>query len=159
MVVAMLSLATAAAAQARIAGTVVDDAGKPIKAATVTAESLNLGQSFSASTDESGKFTMIGLRPGQWRIIASAPGYLPEAGEVALRSGNNANPPVTIAIRRTGAVIGALGGLSGRDLQTQLAAAETMFNEKRWDEAIRAYRAILLKAPSLTSITAGREAM
>ena len=150
--VAAMASAAPAAAQARITGTVVDDAGKAIKAATVTAENANLGQSFSATTDDKGHFTMIGLRPGQWRIIASAPGYLPEAGEVQVRSGNNANPPITIGIRRTASVMGPLGSVSARDLQADLAAADALFNQKRWDEAVTAYRAILSRTPSLSAI-------
>ncbi|HKT80396.1 MAG TPA: carboxypeptidase regulatory-like domain-containing protein [Vicinamibacterales bacterium] len=147
-----LVFARQAAAQAKITGTVVDDAGKPIKAATVTAESGNMGQSFTATTDDKGKFTMIGLRPGAWHVTASAPGYLPEAGDVQLRSGNNANPPMTIAVRRSGAMMGALGNISAKDLQADLAAADALFSQQKWDESIAAYRAILAKAPSLSAI-------
>ena len=145
------ALAARASAQARVFGTVVDETGKAIKAATVTAENPNLGQTFTASTDDKGRFTMIGLRPGEWRIIASAPGYLPEAGQVQLRSGN-ANPALTIAIRRNGVGIGPLGSMSAKDLQTQLAAADALFNQKRWDDAVAAYRALLVKAPSISAI-------
>jgi tetratricopeptide (TPR) repeat protein len=147
-----VGLAANASAQAKIAGTVVDEAGKTIKAATVTAESENMGESFTASTDEKGRFTMIGLRPGRWRMIASAPGYLPETGLVQLRSGNNANPPMTIAIRRSGVGIGPLGNVSARDLQGDLTAADALFAQKRWDEAVSAYRAILSRTPTLSAI-------
>jgi Tfp pilus assembly protein PilF len=147
------AMASRASAQlARIAGTVVDDAGKAIKAATVTAESENLGQTFTASTDEKGRFTMIGLRTGRWRMMAAAPGYLPEAGTVTLRSGNNANPPITIAIRRNSTGMGPLGSVSAKDLQADLTAAEALFNQKRWDDAVAAYQAIAAKNPSLSAI-------
>ncbi len=145
-------LAAHASAQARIAGTVVDDTGKAIKAATITALNQNHGLTFAASTDEKGRFTMIGLRPGEWRLVVSAPGYLPEAGYVQLRAGSNANAPMTIAIRRSGALMGPLGNFAARDLQAELTAAEALFNQKRWDEAVTAYRTILAKAPSLTAI-------
>jgi tetratricopeptide (TPR) repeat protein len=148
----MTALAARAAAQAKVVGTVVDESGKTIRAATVTAENANLGQTFTASTDDKGRFTMIGLRPGQWRMIASAPGYLAEAGTVQLRSGNNANPPMTIAIRRNGVGMGPLGSMSAKDLQSDLAAADALFNQKRWDEAVVAYRAVLVKAPSISAI-------
>jgi tetratricopeptide (TPR) repeat protein len=148
----VVALAERAAAQAKVVGTVVDESGKTIKAATVTAENANLGQTFTASTDDKGRFTMIGLRPGQWRMIASAPGYLPEAGQVQLRSGNNANPPMTIAIRRNGVGLGPLGNISSKDLQAELAAADALFNQKRWDDSVVAYRALLAKAPSINAI-------
>ena len=148
----LLLWSSSALAQAKIAGTVVDEAGKAIKAATITAESENMGESFTASTDEKGRFTMIGLRPGRWRMTASAPGYLPEAGEVQLRSGNNANPPITIAIRRSGVGNGPLGNISARDLQSDLSAADALFTQKRWDDAISAYKALVSRTPSLTAI-------
>jgi len=149
---AVVTVARHAAAQAKVVGTVVDDNGKAIKAATVTAENENLGQAFTASTDDKGRFTMIGLRPGAWRMIAAAPGYLPEAGVVQLRSGNNANPPMTIAIRHNGVGLGPLGSVSAKDLQSDLAAAEGLFNQKRWDEAVAAYQSIEAKNPSLNAI-------
>jgi tetratricopeptide (TPR) repeat protein len=151
-VVLGLALARPAAAQAKVVGTVVDDEGKAIKAATVTAEDGNMGQSFTATTDDKGRFTMIGLRPGRWRLVASAPGYLPEAGELQLRSGNNANPPMTIAIRRSGSALGALGNVSAKDLQNDLAAADALFSQQRWDDAVAAYRAVLSRTPALTTI-------
>jgi len=148
----LTALARGASAQAKIVGTVVYESVNIIRAATVTAENANLVQTFTASTDDKGRFTMIELRPGQWRMIASAPGYLPEAGEVQLRSGNNANPPMTIAIRRSGVGLGPLGSISAKDLQSELAAADALFNQKRWDEAVVAYRSVLAKAPSISNI-------
>ena len=36
-----------------------------------------------------------------------------------------------------------------QELQSSLTAAETLFNQKKWDEAIAAYRSILSSAPPL----------
>jgi tetratricopeptide (TPR) repeat protein len=47
---------------------------------------------------------------------------------------------------------GPLGSISGKDLQSDLTAAEALFAQSRWDAAIGAYKAILEKAPPLTSI-------
>ena len=146
------ALTAHASAQARVVGTVVDDTDKAIKAATITALNENYGATLTASTDDKGRFSMIGLRPGQWRLVVSAPGYLPDAGQVQLRAGNNANPPMTIAIRRSGVMMGPLGNVVARDLQTELTAADAFFNQKRWNDAVAAYRAILTKTPSLTAI-------
>ena len=54
--------------------------GKPIKGATITAENANIGSSFTATTDDKGRFTIIGLRAGTWRFIAQAPGFAAEGG-------------------------------------------------------------------------------
>jgi tetratricopeptide (TPR) repeat protein len=148
--VLVLGCAASAIAQpGRVGGVVRDDKGEPIKGATITAENVNIGSTFTATTDDKGRFTIIGLRAGQWRFIAQAPGYAPEAGDMPVRSGSP-NPPISFALRRTGpGTTGVLSGISARDLQTELSAADALFNAQRWDEAIAAYRAIAGRAPVL----------
>jgi tetratricopeptide (TPR) repeat protein len=142
--------ATDVSAQTRVNGTVNDDAGKPVKAATVMAEHPDSGQSFTATTDAKGHFSVIGLRPGRWRFMAQAPGYLVAGTETSVRAGNNANPELVLAIRRSGVLVGALGSVTAKDLQSDLSAAEALFGQKKWDEAIKAYREILAKTPVLS---------
>jgi Flp pilus assembly protein TadD len=146
-------LAGHAAAQAvRVGGIVKDDKGDAIKGATVIAENPNFGASFSATTDTKGRFTMVGLRPGRWRFVAQAPAHAPQAGEMGIRVGAP-NPPIMFELRRTGPeATGALAGVAAKDIQADLAAADALFNQKKWDEAVAAYRAILKKTPTLTVI-------
>ena len=47
---------------------------------------------------------------------------------------------------------GALAGIAAKDLQADLAAADALFNQQKWDEAVAAYRAIMKKTPTLTVI-------
>jgi Flp pilus assembly protein TadD len=142
----------AAAQVGRIGGVVRDEIGQPIKGATVTAENPNIGQSFTSTSDDKGRFIMIGLRGGQWRFTAQAPGYTPESGTANIRMGTP-NPPLSFGLKRTGnASFGALGGIAAKDLQADLAEADGLFNQRRWDEAIAAYREILARAPPLSVI-------
>jgi Flp pilus assembly protein TadD len=149
----VLAVAGGAAAQTgRVGGLIKDENGQPIKGATVTADNENIGQSFTASTDDKGRFTMIGLRAGVWRFIAQAPGYSPEGGQAPIRMGTP-NPPLTFTLRKTGnANFGALGGIAAKDLQAELTAADALFNQHKWDESIAAYRAIASKAPALSVV-------
>lgn len=146
-------LAGNAAAQAvRVGGIVKDDKGATIKGATVIAESPDSGSSFSATTDDKGRFMMIGLRLGLWRFTARAPAHAPDAGEMRVRIGTP-NPPIIFELRRTGPeTTGALAGIAAKDLQADLAAADALFNQQKWDEAVAAYRAIMAKTPTLTVI-------
>ena len=149
-----LFVATSAAAQVgRVSGLVKDDSGNPIKGATVTAENPNIGPTtYTATTDDKGRFTIIGLRAGQWRFAAFAPGHAGDVGEMAVRFGSP-NPPVAFTLRKNGPSPSApLGNVTARDLQAQLTAADTLFSQQKWDEAITAYRAILTKTPALSSI-------
>jgi predicted Zn-dependent protease len=142
----------AAQAQGRISGVVNDEFNKPIKAATVAAVNSDTNQTFTATTDEKGRFTIIGLRAGTWRFTAEAPGHFSDQGSMPIRVGSP-NPPIAFALKKTGAPGGgALGGFQAKDLQNELLAADALFNQRRWDDAISAYRAIMDKAPSLSVI-------
>lgn len=155
----MLSaLAGTALAQAgRVGGQVKDESGQPIKGATVTAENPDVSpSSFTATTDDKGRFSIMGLRSGQWTFTAQAPGFSPEAGKLNVQTIGSPNPPLTFTLRKgAGAAAGAggaLGGMAAKDLQAELAAADQLFNAQKWDESIAAYRAIMTKAPSLSMI-------
>lgn len=136
----------------RVNGVVKDEGGQPLKGATVTADNQNIGQSLTATTDDKGRFTMIGLRAGNWRFYAQAPGFTPDAGEMPVRMGAP-NPPIQFVLKKTGnANFGALGGITSKDLQSELAAADNLFKQSRWDDAIAAYRNVLEKATPISAI-------
>ena len=150
------AFAAAAAAQTgRVGGTVKDESGQPIKGATITAENPNASpSSFTATTDDKGRFSIIGLKSGQWTFTAQAPGFAPEKGTLPVQTIGSPNPPLTFTLRKGGgpAPAGALGGLAAKDLQAELATADGLFNQQKWDEAVAAYRGIMAKAPSLSVI-------
>jgi Flp pilus assembly protein TadD len=154
--VAVAALAGPAGAQTgRVGGQVKDEAGQPIKGATITAENPGASpSSFTATTDDKGRFSIIGLRTGQWTFTAQAPGFAPEAGKMNVQTIGSPNPPLTFTLRKGagGPAAGALGGMAAKDLQAELAAADQLYNAQKWDEAVAAYRAIMTKAPSLSVI-------
>ena len=152
-VFALLSVSAVATAQnGRVAGVVREEGGQPLKGATVTADNASIGQSFTATTDDKGRFNMIGLRGGDWRFIAQAPGYSPEGGMLNVRSGGQ-NVPISFELKHSGvAFFGALGGVVAKSLQADLAAADALYSQKKFDEAIASYRAILTKVPVITTI-------
>src|SRR5215813_14402986 len=78
---------TAAAQTGRVGGTVKDEAGQPIKGASITAENPNASpSSFTATTDDKGRFSIIGLRTGAWTFTAQAPGFSPESGRLNVQT-------------------------------------------------------------------------
>lgn len=154
--VVLLVAAGASAQTGRVGGQVKDEAGQPIKGATVTAENPNASpSSFTATTDDKGRFSIIGLRSGQWTFTAQAPGFAPEAGKLGVQTIGTPNPPLTFTLKKgsgSAGGAGALGGMAAKDLQAELGAADALFNAQKWDEAVAAYRAIMTKAPSLSVI-------
>ena len=156
LVAALVVAASPAFAQTgRIGGTVKDaQNNQPLKGATVTAENPNASpSSFTATTDDRGRYSIIGLRTGTWKITAVAPGFQPSSGSVPVRTIGAPMPPVDFALA-PGAPgpTGALAGVNTKELQAELQKAMDLANQGQHDAAIAAYNAILTKTPALTMI-------
>src|SRR4029079_5394843 len=110
--------------------------------------------SFTATTDDKGRFSIIGLKRGTWTFTAQAPGFAPESGKMPVSTLGTPNPPLTFTMKKGGgpAATSALGAAAPKDLQADLAAAEVDFNAGKFDDAIAKYKAIMAKAPALTVI-------
>jgi virginiamycin B lyase len=70
---AILPSGTVAATEGSVSGVVTDDAGKPLRGAPVTARTDNM--SVSRYSDATGKYQIVGLKPGNYKISAAAYGY------------------------------------------------------------------------------------
>jgi predicted Zn-dependent protease len=146
-----LCLAVPAFAQTgRVGGMVKDTEGKPIKGATVKAQNPGASPSeFTATTDDKGRFSMIGLRSGTWKFIAEAPGFMPQEGNAPVRTIGAPNPPLEFTLAK-GAAAGP-AALS-KEVQAELKAADDLRNAGQFDQAITAYQGIKAKNPSLTMV-------
>lgn len=154
-VAALVILALPAAAQTgRVGGTVKDPDGKPIKGATVTAENPSVAPpTFTATTDDRGRFSMIGLKAGTWMITASAPGFQPSQGQVPIKTIGAPTPPLEFTLAPGApSAGGALAGVNTKELQGELAKAEELVNAKDYAGAIAAYEAMVTKVPALTAL-------
>ena len=73
LVVVLLGALPAFAQTGRVGGVVKDDKGQPLKGATVVAENPAASPpSFSATTDDKGRFSIIGLRAGTWKLTSDS---------------------------------------------------------------------------------------
>jgi Flp pilus assembly protein TadD len=147
-------LASGAVAQTgRVGGFVKDEAGNPIKGATVTAENPNASpSSFTATTDDKGRFSIIGMRSGMWTFTAQAPGFGPESGKLNVQTIGTPNPPLGFTLKKGGTPAGGLSGVAAKDIQAELAAADADYNAGKYDDAIAKYRALMAKSPALSVI-------
>jgi TolA-binding protein len=143
-----------AGAQAgRLTGLVRDPDGQPVKGATVVAGNARAQPStFTTTTDERGRFVMIGLQGGVWRFLASAPGYAVELLEIDV-SALKRNAPVEIRLTPAPGAPPWLAGTSVKEVQANLQAADALFEGGQWEAAIAAYRAIVAKTPALTAVS------
>jgi tetratricopeptide (TPR) repeat protein len=147
-------LASPAAAQqpvGRLAGTVKDIAGQPIKGATIRAVSpVAIPNEFTSTSDQKGQWAILGMRLGAWEVSAGAPGF--ESSTIAVRVvGLQSNPAIRFVLVGA-AVRGALDGVDTKLLQADLDAAEALMARQDWDGAIAAYKVILAKVPPLSMV-------
>src|SRR5438093_8234641 len=101
---AFASLAGTVAAQTgRVGGIVKDESGQAIKGATITADNPNASpSSFTATTDDKGRFSIIGLKTGAWTFTAQAPGFAPESGRLQVQTIGSPNPPLPLTLKKGG---------------------------------------------------------
>jgi hypothetical protein len=151
LILAILTLALAAAASAqtagRIIGTIKDPDGKGIKGATVRATNEAVNARITSTTDDKGRFAMIGVRSGRWLIVTEAPNFLPLQGTADVSSSNM--PVLSLTLQRDpGPMPGALVKTIGEDV----AAAEALHRAGKLDDAISAYQTIQSKNARLTTV-------
>src|SRR5678815_137510 len=146
----VLAFAAAASAQTagRITGIIKDADGKPIKGATVRATNDAVNAKITSTTDDKGRFAMIGVRTGRWMLVVEAPNFYPLQGSADVSSSNMPFLPLTLQ-RDTGPRPGALAKTIGDDI----GAAEALRKAGKYDEAIAAYQSIQSKNARLTTVS------
>ena len=151
---AMIALSSPVFAQGHVTGSVRDADGKPLKGATITAENPDAAPStFTGSSDAKGRFSLLGLRGGTWKVTVQAPGFQTETATVSTRSlGTNPTLDVVLQRRPDPAPASPLHDISASGLQQQLDAAAALAASGKNTEAIAAYRQIAGRVPALTSI-------
>src|SRR5579871_272247 len=96
VLVALLA-ASANAQTGRVVGIVKDETGQPIKGATLLLENPDASpRNFTATSDDHGRFAVIGLRAGDWSIVAQAPGFESEVARLNVRVSTPAAPSLTM---------------------------------------------------------------
>jgi Tfp pilus assembly protein PilF len=138
-----------------MSGSIKDEKGQPIRGATIILENpAALPRSFTTTTDDKGRFAVIGLRSGNWSLTAQAPGFIPTQTVVRATTNPAQTPNVMLSLTRgVGATgTGLLAGVNPKDLLADLQSASKLFNDGKLNEAIAAYQAIATKAPALTLV-------
>lgn len=146
--VALCVAVPASAQSARATGMVRDTAGHAIRSAIVRAVNQDARPSeVTSTTDDKGRFAMIGLMSGTWTFIAEAPGFLAQRADVPVRVGGT--PPLNFTLAHDpGPVPNALE----RNIAQEIADANALRDQGRYDQAITAYQELRTRNPTLTSL-------
>ena len=151
----LLAAAHSASAQVgRVAGSVADDAGQPLRGATITAENREHSPStMTATSNARGQFSVLGLKRGTWLFTIQAPGY--ETARTAVEVATvRPNPPLHVRLPKGSepAPPSPLAGMAARDIQGRIDRAEAMAAAGDLDGSIAEYRELLARAPALTTV-------
>jgi len=140
--------APALAQTARASGTVKDTAGKAMKGATVKATNKDAYPSqVTSTTDDKGRWAMIGLRTGTWTFVVESPGYSKQEAQWPVRVAGTV--PMHFVLARD---LGPIPGALTKNIQQQLAAANALRDKGQLDQALTAYEQIRDQNPKLTAV-------
>ena len=138
---------SALAQSARATGSVKDTTGKPLKGATITAVNKDAyPPQITSSTDDKGRWAMIGLRTGMWTFTAESPGFATQ------RPSGRCASPARADWLRPRADLGPIPGALTKNIQQQLAAANALRDKGQYNQAIAAYELIRDQNPKLTAM-------
>ena len=151
----LLAAAQFASAQVgRVAGSVSDETGKPIRGVTITAENRDHSPStITATSNDRGQFSVLGLKRGTWLFTIQAPGY--ETARTALDVVTiRPNPPLHVRLLKGSepAPPSPLAGIDATDVQRRIDRAEAMAAAGDVERSIAEYRELLSRVPALTTV-------
>jgi len=140
-------LASSAMAQpkgnARLSGKVVDDQGKPIENALVTATMAGQSESLSGKTDKKGEWHIDHANNGEWKIEISKEG-LATATETLEAKADKA-PPLNVTLKAGS----AKGADPMVDINAQLQTAAGLAQSGKIPEARKIYEDLRTKYPQI----------
>ena len=150
--VCMLAGAGASAQVIRVAGTIKDDTGRPVRGAGITAENPdNTPPRLTATSNEKGQFGFIGLRRGAWTVTVDAPGF--ETARVSRVVSAGRQEAMDIRLARSAVPVSLpLDGIKASDIQERIERAESLTDRGDLDGAIAAWMEVLTRIPALTSV-------
>jgi tetratricopeptide (TPR) repeat protein len=152
----LTSLAAVASAQTGvITGTVRDVEGEPIIAAEVVGENTEWQRRVEATTNDSGRFSFIGLQRGRWLFLIRQRGYEPVQGFANVRGSGTGRVNFvmeTDPLHPPAPSTGVLANFRGDELEEALDAADALYDRGDYDAAIDAYEEVLVNVPRLSGL-------
>lgn len=134
------SLAQGYQGKGRIRGFVYDESGQPLEKVKVKLFCLKASSGFSTETDKNGEWKALWIRGGKWNIDFEKIGYEPKKISVEVNEWGK-NPDIEIKMKK-------IEGLIVTDeIKDALEKGNTLFDEKKYEEAIKIFEDILQQEP------------
>ena len=133
-------------------GKVLDDKGQPVVEAKVSIEYQGeMKRKFETKTSKKGEYTQVGLASGNYRITATKDGYAPFFVETRVGIGEVTYIP-DIKLTPAQAAAQAQAAKAADEITPAFNAAADLARQGKNDEAEAAYKALLVKAPTIPEI-------
>ncbi len=129
----------------RVAGTIRDTEGNPIEGAKVIAQLSGTEFVLEATTDENGRWAILGFRRGTYSFTYGAEGYQPQIATTSIKQLGK-NPAMKVELEKIQEAFAR--SMAG----TLLADALELQEQKEYSEALAKYDEILTESPSLYQI-------
>ena len=126
--------------QGRMTGLVLDQDGKPLEGVKVSLFSVKGSSGFDLTTDAKGEWKAMYIRGGVWNIDFEKPGYAPKKISAMIEESFK-NPAVETRLQK------AEGLVVSDELKAALKQGNELFSQKKYDEAIAAFEALVAKNP------------
>ncbi len=124
----------------RFKGIVFDEGGDPIEGVKIKLYSLKAQSGFETMTDANGKWKAYYVRGGVWNIDFEKPGYMSKKISAQIKEYDK-NPDIEVKLTK-------IEGLVIKDtLKEDLREGNKLFNEKKYEEAVEAYKKIVEESP------------
>jgi len=130
--------------KARVRGFVQDEEGNPLEGAKIVGHNSEFDISFEAYTNKKGHWAKGGLRGGNWRITATAEGYLPGTVNIRVKQSSR-NPSVDFRLKN----MKVETDMTFESSMIQFKEGNRLYQEKKYDEAIASFRQFLEENPAI----------
>jgi tetratricopeptide (TPR) repeat protein len=131
----------------RVAGTIEDTEGNPIDGASVVAEMAGSDFTLDTTSDERGRWAMIGFRAGEYSFTFTAKGFVPQQFTARVQ-GLGKNPSIDVVLEPVDAGNVYAGGPAGELLNE----GNVLFEQKDYQGALAKFEEILREAPELYQV-------
>jgi tetratricopeptide (TPR) repeat protein len=131
----------------RVAGTVKDTDGNDVAGATVMAEMTGTDFQLEATTDEKGRWAILGFRKGNYSFTFTAKGYIPQQFSTQV-SGLGKNPNVNVVMEKMTSGQAFAAG----EAAELMKEARGLYDAKDFAGALTKYQEILTTYPDIYQI-------
>jgi tetratricopeptide (TPR) repeat protein len=149
LILSTLGLAQAGRGRGRMYGAVVDEKGNPVPQAVVSIEYEKGGLQAKTNCDKNGEWSFVGLGKGNFRVTASAEGFLDSISVVFVQQLEK-NPPVKIILREDKE---KKARVKDEASLLELEKGNQLYAERKFDEALQIFQEFAAANPNVYQIS------